>query len=334
MDYFGADIGGFHRGTAGESLDEIYTKWFAMATLTDLPVRPHTENLCNCKETAPDRVGDLKSNLANLRLRYALNPYQYSLVYRAYLFGEPVVPPLVYYYQNDPNVREMSDEKLIGRDLLMAIITQYGETQRDVYLPAGTWVDFYTNEWIDSSGTWLRGVSAMREDLFRLPLYARAGAILPMMYVDDKTMNLLGLRSDGTVRDELIVRVYANSEQTQFTLYEDDGQTIAYQQDQTRTTLLSQQQAGDRVTVTIEASSGTYEDSRDQRDHLVQLIVRQDVVKSVTLNGTALPEWKTEAEFETASQGWYSAGNHLILAKSGVMDVKVKKTFEFALKLP
>ena len=75
IDYFGSDIGGFHRGDiSGEELDELYTVWFANSTLLDVPVRPHTENLCNCKETAPDRVGDLESNRANIRLRYALNP--------------------------------------------------------------------------------------------------------------------------------------------------------------------------------------------------------------------------------------------------------------------
>ena len=77
-------------------------------------------------ETAPDRIGDKTSNQANVRQRYELSPYTYSLAYRAYLFGEPVAPPLVYYYQNDPNVRQTGDEKLLGRDLLVGVVTGEG----------------------------------------------------------------------------------------------------------------------------------------------------------------------------------------------------------------
>jgi alpha-glucosidase len=331
MDFFGADIGGFHRDTAGGDLKEIYTKWFAAASLLDVPMRPHTENLCNCKQTAPDRVGDLQSNLANLRLRYTLSPYLYSLAYRAHLYGEPFAPPLLYYYQADPNVRDLGDEKLLGRDLLVATLTQLGESQRDVYLPAGTWVNFATNEWTDSTGAWLSGVSAVHNDLFSQPLFARAGAILPMMYVDEKTINMLGLRSDGSMRDELIVRAYASPTPTHFTFYEDDGQTIAYLQGQVRTTALSLQQSGERATVTIDAASGTYEGAPEQRDNVVQLVLRQSTASSVKLNGIDLPELKTQAEFDVTQQGWFNAGGHLILAKSGKQDVKTKKTFEFTL---
>ena len=60
VDYFGSDIGGFHRGAINErDFDELYTIWVANSALLDVPVRPHTENLCNSKETAPDRTGDM-----------------------------------------------------------------------------------------------------------------------------------------------------------------------------------------------------------------------------------------------------------------------------------
>ncbi len=60
-------------------------------------------------------------------------------------------------------------------------------------------------------------------------------------------MNALGKRSDGSKRDELIVRVFPNSEniQSEFTLYEDDGITIGYQKNQVRTTRLTQNQKND-----------------------------------------------------------------------------------------
>jgi alpha-glucosidase len=329
MDFFGSDVGGFHRATAGKDLDEIYTKWFATSALIDLPVRPHTENLCNCKETAPDRVGDSKSNLANLRLRYALSPYYYSLAYRAHLFGEPLVPPLVYYYQQDPNVRQMSDHKLIGRDLLLATITKLGSTQRDVYLPEGSWINFYTNEWIDSKGEWKKGVTAIQDGLFRLPLFARAGAILPMMHVDDKTLNLLGLRSDGTLRNELIVRVYANSDASSFTLYEDDSQTVAYLDGAVRTTLLSQSQSAGRIRVEISASQGSYAGAPGERNNVVQLVHRPGKISAVRMNGQDLPRLTSQVEFDAAASGWYVAGDNLVIAKTGEMKLDTAKNLEF-----
>ena len=52
--------------------------------------------------------------------------------------------------------------------------------------------------------------------------------ILPKMFVDDNTMNIVGKRTDGSTRSELIVRVYASPTSTSFTLYEDDGATTSY----------------------------------------------------------------------------------------------------------
>ena len=69
IDYFGADIGGFHREALEGDLNELYTQWFADGMMIDVPGRVHTENVRNTRETAPDRVGDLASNLANVRRR-------------------------------------------------------------------------------------------------------------------------------------------------------------------------------------------------------------------------------------------------------------------------
>src|SRR4029077_15485664 len=146
IDYFGADVGGVWRSALDGDLNELYTVWFANAALLDVPLPPHTQNLCNCSETAPDRVGDFASNRENLRLRYRLIPYLYSLAHRAHGSGEPVLPPLPFYYPDDPHVRRMADEKLLGRDLLVATVSAYGQARRDVYLPAGTWINFLTHE--------------------------------------------------------------------------------------------------------------------------------------------------------------------------------------------
>ena len=322
---------GFRRGALDADLNELYTQWFADGLFFDVPARPHTENLCNCQETAPDRIGHTPSNLDNLRQRYELSPYLYSLAHRAYLAGEPVAPPLVYYYQSDPNVRLMADEKLLGRDLLLAAVAARGEVQHRVYLPAGRWANYYTGEWLDSDGEWFGPIPLYLDGKFKLPMFARAGAIIPQMYVDEHTMNALGMRSDSGVRNELVVQVYPDATPSQFTLYEDDGQTVAYQRGAVRTTVISQAMSDTRVTVLIEGVSGAYNGAPSIRNNIAKLVVDHQNGAQVMLNGQELRERQSQTDWEAASSGWRNTGNNVVLAKSGPIDVAQPKTFEFAL---
>ncbi|NUT38708.1 MAG: DUF5110 domain-containing protein [Thermoactinospora sp.] len=329
IDYYGSDIGGFRREMLDSDLNELYTQWFANGAWFEVPIRPHTENLCNCAQTSPDQIGHTASNLANLRQRYELTPYYYSLAHRAYTTGEPVVPPLAYYHQNDPNVREMGHQKLIGKDLLVGVVAGAGERKRDVYLPAGTWYDYATGEKLTSTGQWFTDRPLWVNGSFRLPAFARAGAILPKMFVDDKTMNVMGKRTDATTRGELVARVYAGGSSS-FTLYEDDGASTAYQGGAVRTTQLSQQLSGSTATVTVAASSGTYTGAPSSRQNVVELVADTQA-SAVTLNGSALTQHATKAAFDAASSGWYNAGGNLIVAKSASTAVTTAKTFAFTL---
>jgi len=331
IDYYGSDIGGFRREMLNSDLNELYTQWYSAGMWFDVPVRPHTENLCNCADTAPDRIGDLASNLANTRQRYELTPYYYSLAHRAYLFGEPVVPPPVYYYQNDTNVREMGSEKMIGRDMLVGMVAGAGERQRNVYLPSGDWVNYATNQWFHSTGQWYNTQPEFVNGTFKLPAYARAGAILPKMFVDDKTMNVLGKRTDASTRNELIARVYSSTTASNFTLYEDDSETTAYQSGAVGTSAISQTRVGSTATVTIAASSGTYTGAPSSRANVVELVVENTQAAAVTLNASALTQYANKAAFDAASSGWYNAGGNLIVAKSASLSVTSAKTFSFTL---
>ncbi|NEO97568.1 MAG: DUF5110 domain-containing protein [Symploca sp. SIO2E9] len=356
IDYYGADIGGFRKesmpyndrnGAYRGYEDEMYTQWFANGAWFDVPVRPHTDkefvNANPPYQTSPDLIGKLDSNLANIRQRYELTPYYYSLAYGAYLDGEPVIVPPVFYYQNDPEVRQMGNEKLIGKDLLVGIVAQHGEYQRNLYLPAGRWVDYYSNEWIDSTGETVDNVPVYRDGLFRLPAFARAGAIIPSMYVDENTKDVFGNRKNGSAgHDELVVRVYADPTASNFTLYEDDGQTLSYDANgrpvyQYRTTELKQQQVdANTVKVTIEAAANVNGNSSfpgaiTSRHNVVRLAVENKQATGVSLNGVSLPQLNSLEEFEGASQGWLNLGDNIILAKSGSESVDTAKTFTFNL---
>lgn len=329
IDYFGSDISGFYRSNVVGGIDNVYTPWFAVGSLLDVPLRPHTNNLCDCQETAPDRVGDLQSNLANVRLRYALSPYLYSLAHRAYLYGEPLFPPLVYYYQTDENVREIGTVKMIGRDLLAGYSAVLFQEYMDVYLPVGDWVDFYTHEWLASEGARLEKVPLVVEDVYRLPLFLRAGAIVPLMHVDEQTQNITGMRKDGSRRDELILRIAASTELSSFTLYEDDGVSIAYQDGAVRTTEITQKQEGDRITISVAAAHGTFEGALAERDNHLQVVMKEGREPNrVMLDSQALDRAASETEFASMESGWYYAAPNLVLVKTGVLSVENPKTIE------
>lgn len=351
IDYYGSDIGGFRReampyndrqGAYRGYESELYTQWFANGAWFDTPVRPHTDKeLITANPpyaTAPHLIGKVDSNLANIRQRYELIPYYYSLAYRAYLLGEPVIAPPVFYYQNDPNLRRMGHQKLIGRDLMVGIAARHGEYERDLYLPAGRWINYHTNEWVSSTGQTINNLPTYRDGIFRLPAFARAGAILPQMVVDNNTKDAFGNRKGGGSRNDLVLRVYADRTASSFTLYEDDGETLEYDSNtrpvyRYRTTELRQQQVdGETVTVSIAAavnqnSSTPFPGAVTNRQNIVRLVADNARATSVSLNGANLPQLNSLAEFEAANNGWFNAGNNLILAKSGALDVNTAKTF-------
>ena len=331
IDYFGCDIGGFHREALQGDLNELYTRWFAQSALFDVPVRPHTDNGSKKNNTPPDRIGDMKSNLASIRLRYELAPYYYSLAHRAALYGEPLVPPLVYYYQNDLNVRTLADEKLIGRDLLVATALHFGEASRAVYLPAGDWVDYRSGAWIHSGGESLPDVAEYVNGVFGLPVFARAGAIIPVMEVDDQTMNMLGRRLDGTVAGDLQVKVFASANPSEFTLYEDDGVSVGYRSGKVRQTRISQKLSAMHATVTVSPATGSFDGASAHTQAIVQLITENTVAAAVSLNGAALTQFKTEELFRQARSGWYQPRRGLIEAKSESTRVSDQKVFDFQL---
>jgi len=329
MDYFGSDIGGFYRSGAVGGIDNIYTPWLASGALLDVPFRVHTQNLCNCNETAPDRVGDLESNLANVRLRYELNPYLYSLAHRAYLYGEAVFSPLVYYFQQDESVRTLGNHKMLGRDLLTVHSATLYQEFVDVYLPAGDWVDYFTGEWMTSKGQWLEKYPIVRDGIYHPPLFLRAGAIIPLMYVDDQTMNITGARLDGSVRDELVLRMVAGVENSDFILYEDDGTTIAYQRGEVRTTRVTLQTEVNRVTLTVHAAEGTFDGANSARDTVLDFArATAEKPQVIIMNGFPLTEAADRQAWEEMESGWNFDGTGRVLIKTGALDVKVDKRIE------
>src|SRR5262249_22952114 len=144
-----------------------------------------------------------------LELRYGLMPYLYAAVREGYETGMPIMRALWLHYPDDEAAISRGDQYLWGRDLLVAPVTEKGATARRLYLPRGRWYDFWTEESVSGGREISRQV-----DLATLPLYVRAGTILPL----DPVRQYTGEKVDGPLT--LIVHPGADG---QATLYEDDG---------------------------------------------------------------------------------------------------------------
>jgi alpha-glucosidase (family GH31 glycosyl hydrolase) len=312
VDYYGSDVGGFWRKALppGADIDELYTQWLANSAMTEVPLRPHTFNLDNAFETSPDRIGHRASNLAAVRLRYALVPYLYSLAHLAHRSGEPVFPPLLLHYPDDPAVRTIGDQKLLGRDLMAVLAIGAGRKTTRVYLPAGTWYDFHTGQRHDSRGQWLDGVPLRPGGRLRLPLYARAGAIIPMQRVDRETMNAAGRRLDGEKRDELRLRVFPSAA-SRFTVFEDDGESTAYLRGEVRETTIAQHARPDVVIIDVEPARGDYRGAAAERALALE-VVGTAPPTGVEVDGRALPR-ASEAALSSGREGWAQVDGRVVV---------------------
>lgn len=141
-------------------------------------------------------------------------PYLYSAVRESCLTGLPIMRALWLHHPDDPVAVARGDQYLWGRDILVAPVIEKGALSRKLYLPRGAWYDFWTEDKTDGGRELERPV-----DLATMPLYVRAGAILPLGPVKQYT----GERIDGP----LALQIYPGRDGA-FTLYEDDGKTFDY----------------------------------------------------------------------------------------------------------
>jgi alpha-glucosidase len=206
--FIGCDIGGF----ASNATSELFARWMQMGMLYPL-MRGHSALTTARHE--PWVFGDRVERICReyIELRYRLLPYLYTLFWQAATTGAPILRPLLYHYPNDPKTYALHDQVLLGSALMAAPVYRPGVEQRAVYLPAGIWYDWWTGDRIEDPTHVLA-----EAPLERMPLYAKAGAIIPMQPI----MKFV----DEHLLDPLTLRIYPGTGEGM--LYEDDGQTLAY----------------------------------------------------------------------------------------------------------
>ncbi len=231
--YWGNDIGGWQwlpqttsftgtplldpsdaRETVGQNNDypELFTRWFEYGTF--LPTlrlhgdRKHTEIWAFGKQ-AEAILGDYD------KLRYRLIPYLYSSAKTTYDTGAPFMRALWMDFPNDPNVANIGTQYMFGPAFLVAPVTKQGQTEKDVYLPAGAdWYNYWTNEKL-TGGQWVKVAAPINQ----IPVFVRAGSIVPVG---------ADIQSTATKQSITALKVYPGKD-GDFSLYDDDGTSYDYE---------------------------------------------------------------------------------------------------------
>lgn len=214
--YWTTDIGGYWPAYNGktqvEDYQDLYARWFEFGTFCPIfrthGHRPENE-LWSYKAVEPILIQYDK-------LRYRLMPYIYSLAWKVSSDDYTIQRPLVMDWRTDPKTWNIGDQFMFGPALMVAPVIQQGALSRSVYLPkARLWYDFWTGDPIQGA----RQIQAAAP-LDRLPLYVRAGSILPL----GPEIEFASQDPGGPIE----LRIYrgANGD---FDLYEDSGDSYDYE---------------------------------------------------------------------------------------------------------
>ncbi|MEO0968127.1 MAG: TIM-barrel domain-containing protein, partial [Cyanobacteria bacterium J06639_18] len=236
--FVGADIGGF----ASNATPELFARWMQVGMLYPF-MRGHS--VIASKRHEPWEFGTEVEDICRqyIELRYQLLPYIYTLFWEAANTGAPILRPLLYHYSDDRNTQELYDQLLLGESLMAAPVYRPGVEHRAVYLPQGTWYDWWTGECYQGSKYILA-----HAPLAKMPMYIRWGSIIPlapvMQYTSESAVNQLRLRvTPGT---------------GEYTLYEDDGTSFAYRDGLRSTTTYHVNTEGEQVIVNIQVRQGSW----------------------------------------------------------------------------
>jgi alpha-D-xyloside xylohydrolase len=243
MPYWTTDIGGFISGgnLNDPKFRELFVRWFQFGTFSPIfrvhgTRNPDENELWSYGPDAQKILTDYDT------LRYRLLPYIYSQAWQVTSNHGTLMRPLVMDWRDDVDAQNTADEYLFGPAILVSPVYIQGATTRSVYLPKATWYDFWTGDKVEGN----QRITA-DAPLARLPLYVRAGSIIPM----GPAMEW----STEKPADPIELRIYPGAD-GDFTLYEDENDNYDYTKGQHATIALHWDDA--THTLTISPREGSF----------------------------------------------------------------------------
>lgn len=281
----GCDIGGFY-GPAPE--EELFVRWVQNGIFQPR-FSIHSVNVDNTVTEPWMYSGSKQLILDAIKLRYSLIPYFYALERRAWESGLPILEPLFMEFQNDAACYAESFNFMVGPSLLVANVVDQGQKVKPIYFPQGA--DFYDLK----DGRRYAGGSTVDYEvsLDSIPMFLRSGGIVA--FTDDELTNL------ATQHEKSLRLVMAPDVSSEFTLYEDDGDTLNYLQGDYLKTHIDVQ-AGEITRIHFNYE-GSYVSTLERMK--LEIIHKEKCPFYVTVDGRELPHILNRRHFEAASAGWY-----------------------------
>lgn len=277
------DIGGYQNSNFEANPADLFMRWTQFGALTPV-MQMHRQVNAGDLRQYPWGYGAaaLANYVAWAEFHTRLFPYLYTYAQEAGTGGLPIIRPLVLLHQDDANTYPLRHTYFFGNELLVAPMNAANSISRNVYLPAGTWIDFWTQAEYPGGQT----IAWSNADPTRMPLFVRQGAIIPLLQNAPQTLcdaNYVHNPALSTPDSGLEFLVYPQAAGS-FTLY--DGTTVAGRTDGSVTTL--------------DFSSGP---------RALRWKVRAAAAPAgVERNGVRLPQRATPAEFDAATLGWRHDG--------------------------
>jgi alpha-D-xyloside xylohydrolase len=276
--------GDYDRGVADLGYRELYTRWLQFGVFlpmfrshgTDTPREPW--HFGEPGTPFYDAITDA------IRLRYRLLPAIYSQAGLVHLRGASFIRPVAFAYPHDPRTHDLKSQLLFGDGIMVSPVTTpmyytAGSTPvagaartRDVYLPAGTWFDFWTGERLAGGRT-----VAAAAPLDRMPLHVRAGSIVPLGPV----VEYASQRPDAPLE----LRIYPGAD-GDYTYYEDAGEGWGYERGEYALTGMHWDDAARNLTIT--QRRGGFPGMKARRRFKVVIVGQQGKAADLVYDGRAV----------------------------------------------
>jgi alpha-glucosidase len=294
--YWSHDIGGHIPGVVEP---ELYTRWVQFGAFSPI-LRTHTTKNPDAERRVwayPEPYSDILRS--TFQLRYALEPYTYTEARRTYDTGVAFLRPLYYDWPDQHAAYDSKNEYVFGDQMLAAPVATpadkvTGMAAEKIWLPKGEWIEWPTGKHFTGPAAVDRNFS-----IDQIPVYLRAGAIVPMqppmLYTGQKPV------------DPLIVNVWplAPGASSNYSVYEDSGVAVEYQRGVFARTPIKATQTGDTLRVEIGPVQGSYPGMLKTRAYELRLPADWPPA-SVTVNGAAVKQGGV-----TVKGGWSFVGNTL-----------------------
>lgn len=206
--FVGNDVSGFGL----DSSEELFIRWMEMGPF--IPIFRNHSNMYTRRQE-PWAFGPRAEKIAkkSIELRYELLPYIYDLYYISHKEGLPIFRPMIMEYEKDMNLLNMREQFMLGENMIVAPVLYEGERSKTVYLPKGSWFNYFTMEKLQG-GKWYKLPCELDEIL----VFVKEGAIIP-------TYNKK-FRNVKERPNNILLKVFG--ENVKGFHYNDDGHTMEY----------------------------------------------------------------------------------------------------------